>query len=194
VTDPSDGRHDLCLVRHGATEWSVDGRHTGRTDLPLLPEGEDQARRAGELLAGRPFALVLCSPLGRARETCALAGYADQAELTDDLREWDYGDYEGVTTAAIREHDPGWTIWDGVVPHGETADDVAARVDRVIARVRSVDGDAAVFAHGHVLRVLTARWCELDPREGRRFVLDTATLNVLGWEHEYPALRLWNQR
>jgi len=188
------GRHELFVIRHGATEWSKNGRHTGLTDLPLLPEGEEQAVRVGELLHGRPFGLVLCSPLGRARETCELAGYGDQSELTDDLLEWDYGDYEGVTTKTIRETDPGWTIWDGVTPNGETVQQVAARVDRVIARVRDVDADSAVFAHGHVLRVLAARWCELDPREGKRLPLETATLNVLGWEHEYPTVRVWNQR
>jgi probable phosphoglycerate mutase len=188
------GRHQLFVIRHGATEWSKNGRHTGRTDLPLLPEGEAQAAQVGELLDGRPFELVLVSPLGRARETCRLAGYLDEAEVTDDLLEWDYGDYEGVTTATIRETVPGWTVWDGPVPGGETIDEVATRVDRVIARVRAVDGDAAVFAHGHVLRVLAARWCELDPREGKRLPLETATLNILGWEHEYPAVRVWNQR
>jgi broad specificity phosphatase PhoE len=188
------GRHELFVIRHGATEWSTNGRHTGRTDIPLLPEGEDQARAAGALLHGRPFGLVLCSPLGRARETCELAGYGDQAELSDDLLEWDYGDYEGVTTKVIRETVPGWTVWDSPVPGGETIDQVATRVDRVIARVRAVDSDCAVFAHGHVLRVLAARWCELPAHEGKRLPLETATLNVLGWEHEYPTIRVWNQR
>jgi len=188
------GRHEVFVIRHGATEWSKNGRHTGRTDLPLLPEGEEQAVRVGELLHRRPFGLVLVSPLGRARETCELAGYLDQAEITNDLLEWDYGDYEGVTTRTIRETEPGWTVWDGAVPGGETIDQVATRVDRVIARLRGVESDTAVFAHGHVLRVLAARWCELDPREGKRLPLETATLNVLGWEHEYPTIRVWNQR
>ena len=163
------------MLRHGATEWSRNGRHTGRTDLPLLPEGEQEARAVGRLLAGRPFALVLVSPLRRARETCALAGYGDQAEITDDLREWDYGDYEGVTTEAIRQDAPGWTVWTGDCPHGETIEQVSARADRVVARARAADGDVALFAHGHILRVITARWCELAPVEGRRFPLDTGT-------------------
>ena len=188
------GRHEVFVIRHGATEWSKNGRHTGRTDLPLLPEGEEQAVRVGELLHARPFGLVLVSPLSRARETCELAGYLEQAEVTDDLMEWDYGDYEGITTKTIRETVPGWTVWDSPVPGGETAEQVAVRVDRVIARLRAVDADTAVFAHGHVLRVLAARWCELDPREGKRLPLETATLNVLGWEHEYPTIRVWNQR
>ena len=188
------GRHETFVIRHGATEWSENGRHTGRTDLPLLPHGLDQAKRTGELLHGRPFALVLCSPLSRARHTCELAGYADEAEITDDLREWDYGDYEGVTTKEIRTTVPGWTVWDDPLPGGETIAQVAARADQVIARARESDGDVALFAHGHILRVLAARWCDLDPREGKRFPLETASLSVLGWEHEYPTIRVWNQR
>jgi probable phosphoglycerate mutase len=188
------GRHELFVVRHGATEWSRDGRHTGRTDLPLLPEGEAEADRTGQLLHGRAFALVLVSPLSRARETCRRAGYLDCAVITDDLREWDYGDYEGITTREIRKDHPGWTVWDGAMPNGETIAQVAERADRVIARVREVDGDVALFGHGHILRVLAARWCQLDPREGKRFPLETATLSILGWEHEYPTVRVWNQR
>ena len=187
------GRHELFVIRHGATEWSTNGRHTGRTDIPLLPEGEDQARAAGALLHGRPFGLVLCSPLGRARETCDLAGYADQAELTDDLLEWDYGDYEGVTTKTIRETVPGWTVWDSPMPGGETIDQVSARVDRVIARVRDVDADCAVFAHGHVLRVLGARWLEAPVSFGGRLYLTTGSLSVLGFEREVRVIRLWNE-
>jgi probable phosphoglycerate mutase len=186
--------HDLYVIRHGATEWSVDGRHTGLSDIPLLPEGEEQARATGTLLAGHEFALVLTSPLKRARRTCELVGFADQAVIDDDLLEWDYGDYEGVTTAQIREHDPGWTVWTGPIPNGETIEQVQARADRVIARARDADGDVAVFAHGHILRVLTARWCELDAVEGRRFVLQTGTLCQLGWEHEYPGVLRWNAR
>jgi probable phosphoglycerate mutase len=187
-------RHEVYVVRHGATQWSADGRHTGSTDVPLTDDGRTQARRVGALLGGRPFALVLVSPLGRARETCELAGYAASADVTDDLREWDYGDYEGRTTAEIREHDPGWTVWTGDIPNGETIDEVAARADRVIARSLAADGDVAVFAHGHILRVVTARWCELGAAEGRRFLLETGSLNVLGWEHEYRGVRVFNQR
>jgi probable phosphoglycerate mutase len=193
-TSPPPARHDLYVIRHGATEWSVNGRHTGRTDLPLLPEGEDQARATAKLLTGHAFALVLTSPLQRARHTCELAGLGDQAVVDDDLLEWDYGDYEGVTSREIQDHDPGWTVWTGAIPNGETLEQVAARTDRVIARARAADGDVAVFAHGHVLRVLTARWCELAPVEGRRFVLDTATLCQLGWEHDSPAVLRWNAR
>lgn len=191
----ADGGHNQAwLVRHGATEWSRDGRHTGRTDLPLLPEGEDEARAAGKLLQGLDLSLVLTSPLSRARRTCELAGLGDEAVVDDDLQEWDYGDYEGFTTAQIRRTVPGWTVWTGPCPGGETPEQVGARADRVIARVLAADGDVALFAHGHLLRVLTARWCELDPTEGRRFVLETATVSQLGWEHEYRAVRLWNGR
>jgi broad specificity phosphatase PhoE len=135
---------------------------------------------------------VLVSPLARARETCELAGWAERAETTDDLREWDYGDYEGLTTAQIREIVPGWTVWTAPSPGGETLEQVAGRVDRVITCARAGDGPVALFAHGHVLRVLTARWCELDPIEGRRFPLDTGTVGILGYEHGFPGIRRWN--
>jgi broad specificity phosphatase PhoE len=190
----SGSRATLVVVRHGATEWSRNGRHTGRTDLPLLPDGEDQARATGAVLAGRRFDLVLTSPLSRARRTCELAGYGDVAEVDPDLLEWDYGDYEGVTSAQIRETVPDWTVFTGTCPGGETVDEVAARADRVIARVLATGGACAVFGHGHSLRVLAARWCELAPVEGRRFVLDTATYNLLGWEHESRTVEVWNSR
>jgi probable phosphoglycerate mutase len=189
---PPEAEHDVWVLRHGATEWSVAGRHTGRTDLPLTDEGRAQARAVGRVLDHRRFARVLVSPLRRARQTCELAGYADQAELTDDLREFDYGDLEGLTTSQIRVSAPGWTVWTGPCPGGETLADVGARVDRVIATVRAVDGPVALFAHGHVLRVLTARWCELEPVEGRRFPLDTGTVGILGYEHGFPGVRRWN--
>lgn len=184
----------LYVVRHGATEWSRSGQHTGRTDLPLLPEGEEQARATGSLLANIDFSLVLCSPMQRARRTCELAGLLDCAVTENDLQEWDYGDYEGVTTPTIRETVPGWTVWSGVCPNGETIEQVSNRADRVIERVRNESGNVIVFAHGHILRILTARWCELDPVEGRRFILDPATLSILGWERETPAIRQWNSR
>ncbi len=184
----------LYVVRHGATEWSRSGQHTGRTDLPLLPEGEEQARATGSLLANIDFSLVLCSPLQRAQRTCELAGLLDRAVIDTDLQEWDYGDYEGVTTATIRESVPGWTVWSGTCPNGETIEQVSKRADRVIKRVRNESGNAIVFAHGHFLRVLTARWCELDPVEGQRLILDPATLSILGWERETPAIRQWNSR
>jgi probable phosphoglycerate mutase len=188
------GRPHLFVIRHGATEWSKNGRHTGITDLPLLPEGEDQARATAKLVAGREFALVLTSPLQRARHTCELVGLGDQAEVDDDLREFDYGSYEGITTAKIRETVPAWTVWTHACPGGETLEQAAVRVDRVIDRARSARGDVALFAHGHILRILTARWCELGPVEGRRFVLHTATLSELGWERDVPAVILWNSR
>ena len=188
------GRHEVYVIRHGATEWSKNGRHTGTTDLPLLPEGVDQANATSAVLAHRPFALVLTSPLARARATCELAGYADQAQIDPDLIEWNYGDYEGITTPQIRETDPGWTVWDGHIPGGETIDQVAARADRVIARVRAVDGEVALFGHGHMLRVIAARWCHLAPHAGKHLPLDTATISILGWEHEWGAIKVWNKR
>ena len=187
-----DARHDLWLMRHGATEWSVSGRHTSHTDLALTDDGRKQAIAVGRVLDARPFARVLVSPLARARDTCELAGYGPHAEVTDDLREWDYGDYEGLTTPQIRETVPDWTVWTAPCPGGETIEEVAARADRVIAAARAADGEVAVFAHGHVLRVLTARWCQLDAVEGRRFPLGTGTVNVLGYEHGFPGIRRWN--
>jgi probable phosphoglycerate mutase len=186
--------HEIVLVRHGETAWSKSGQHTGVTDLPLTHTGRKQAEGAGRLLAGRRFALVLVSPLSRARDTAELAGYGDQAEVDPDLLEWNYGDMEGRTIGEIRETYPGWTVWKGPMPGGETIEQVAARTERVIARALAVDGDVALFGHGHCLRVLTARWCELDPREGKRFPLLTATLCELGWEHEDRAVNLWNDR
>lgn len=186
-------QNDVYLLRHGATEWSESGRHTGRTDLPLNERGREEATALARLLEGRTFALVLVSPLGRAQETCKLAGYGDWAEVDDDLLEWDYGDYEGRSTREIRVEHPGWSVWTDPIVGGESVDEVAARTERVIERAVAADGDVALFAHGHVLRILTARWCELDPRAGKRFPLATGTMSVLGWEHEYRAVRLWNQ-
>ncbi len=191
----SDARPpEVVLVRHGETEWTRSGQHTGRTDIPLTDRGREEARALGTQLAGRPFALVLTSPLVRAAETCRLAGLAEQARERDDLMEWDYGAYEGRTTLDIRKERPGWTLWDDGVPEGETAAQVATRVDRIIAELQSVAGDAAVFAHGHVLRVLVARWLGLDPAAGRFFALDPATISIVGYEREAPVVRLWNQR
>jgi len=185
---------EVVLIRHGETDWSRARRHTGLTDVPLTERGQAEAEAAGRALAGRRFALVLTSPLGRARDTCRLAGYGDEAQVRVDLREWDYGAYEGLTTAEIRVEQPGWRIWDGSVPDGETLEEVAARADRVIGELRAAGGDAAVFSHGHFLRVLTARWLELEPRGGRLFVLDPATISVLGYEHGGAAMREWNAR
>jgi len=182
---------DLWLVRHGQTEWSRDGRHTSTTDLPLLPEGEDGARALFPRLADETFALVLTSPRLRARDTARLAGFPD-AEVDDDLAEWDYGDYEGLTRAQIQESVPGWTIWTHPCPGGEAPDRVAARLDRVVARASSVDGDTLVFSHGHASRALAARWLRLPVGEGRLLRLDTSTLSVLGHEREQPVVLRWN--
>jgi probable phosphoglycerate mutase len=183
---------EVWLVRHGETEWSAAGRHTGTTDLPLTDRGRDAARAVAPVLRGHEFAAVLTSPLRRARETCELAGLAGSAEIVDDLREWDYGDYEGLTTAQIRESRPDWTLWRDGCPGGESADDVGARADRVIARLRTIDGDVVVFAHGHFLRALGARWCGLQAQDGAVLALDTATLCRLGWEREQAVVRVWN--
>ncbi len=185
-------RPDLWICRHGETQWSRSGRHTSRTDVPLAPAGEERAKAMGARLAEVDFDLVLTSPKRRARDTAALAGYAG-AEVSDDVVEWDYGDYEGLTTPAIRETVPGWTIWTHLAPGGETAAQVGARADRVVERVRSAAASRAlVFSHGHFLRVLAARWIGLAPASGALFKLDTGTLSVLGWERETPAFVRWN--
>jgi len=181
---------DLWLVRHGQTEWSLAGRHTSTTDLPLLPEGEETAARLAPRLA-HPFALVLTSPRQRARRTAELTGH-QHAEVDPDLAEWAYGDHEGVTSDEIRERVPDWTVWTHPSPGGETAAQVAERLDRVVARARSVTGDALVFSHGHALRALAARWLGLPVSEGRLLHLDTATLSVLGHEREDPVVLTWN--
>jgi len=186
---------EVVLVRHGETEWSRAGRHTGSSDVPLTATGEEQARALGSLLRRRSFLLVLTSPLQRATRTAELAGLPP-ALPEPDLREWDYGSYDGRTTADISRERPRWTIWDGGTPDGETVEQVGARADRVLGRVRaqlaSADGDVAVVGHGHALRVLAARWLDLPPACGRLFRLDTATMSVLSEEHHWPALRRWN--
>ncbi len=184
----------LILVRHGATEWSVSGKHTGRTDLPLTDEGRRMAGLVGPALAAFRFRLVLVSPLQRARETCALAGLADRAKPCPDLMEWDYGAYEGRTTADIHLERPTWNLWRDGVPSGETAAMVGERSDRVIAETRAVGGDIALFAHGHLLRVLTARWLNLPAEDGRLFALDTATISILGYERDQTVIRSWNTK
>ena len=185
------GEHssELWLVRHGETEWSRDGRHTSTTDLPLTAEGEDVARSLAPRLT-EPFDLVLTSPRLRARRTAELAGHAE-AEPDGDLAEWAYGDYEGRTTEEIREEVPGWTVWSHPCPGGESAAQVAARLDRVVERCQGVRR-ALVFGHGHALRALTARWLDLPVTDGRHFRLDTATVSVLGWERESPVILRWN--
>jgi probable phosphoglycerate mutase len=186
------GKPDIWLVRHGATEWSANGRHTGRTDIPLTAEGQAKAAALDRALDRQRFSLVLTSPLQRARETARLAGFAD-AVVDDDLREWDYGDYEGLTSEQIHETDVGWTIFTGEVPGGETAEQVGARAERVLDRVSRSDGPALLFAHGHFLRVFTATALELGPRAGARFLLDPATICVIGSEHRVRSLRRWNE-
>lgn len=185
---------EVVLVRHGETEWSREWKHTGRTDVPLTELGRRQAQAVGAALQERQFELVLTSPLMRALDTCRLAGFGDVVEQRDELREWDYGAYEGRKTVEIREEIPGWTLWRDGVPEGETIDDVAARMDRLIAELRSVQGNALLFAHGHVLRVLAARWLGLEPQAGALFALDAASISALGYERETSVIRLWNQR
>jgi broad specificity phosphatase PhoE len=185
-------RVEIVLARHGETEWSRDLRHTGRTDIPLTDNGRREALLLRDALAGWSFERVRASPLGRALETCRLAGLDGRAETTDDLLEWDYGDYEGITTREIRATRPGWYLWRDGCPGGETAADVGRRADRVITELRDGGGDAVLFAHGHLLRVLAARWLGLGPESGALFKLDTATLSVLGYERETPVIQRWN--
>jgi broad specificity phosphatase PhoE len=183
---------EIWLARHGETDWSAAGRHTGRTDIPLNDAGRAAARALADLLAGEQFVEVLTSPLQRARETCELAGFGPDAAIEPDLREWDYGEYEGITTAEIREQRPGWTVFADGCPGGESLAEVAARADHVIAHLRRADGRVLVFGHGHALRVLAARWAELPAVAGARLVLDTASVSTLGWEHETAAILRWN--
>lgn len=186
-----DGQR-VYAIRHGETAWSLTGQHTGSTDLPLTERGRETARRLQRVLAGESFALVLTSPLRRARETCALAGFGEVAEVDRDLSEWDYGEYEGLTTREIHARAPGWMIFADGCPGGEVPEQVGVRVDRLLARVRGVPGSIALFAHGHLLRVLAARWLGLPAGAGRHFLLDTGTLNVLGYYQGVPAIQRWN--
>jgi broad specificity phosphatase PhoE len=181
----------LVIVRHGETEWSRSWRHTGRTDVPLTTEGRARAEALRSQLAGHHFALVLTSPLQRARVTAELAGFP-QAEVCDDLLEWDYGDDEGRTSSDIREERPGWVIWTDGPKNGESVDAVAARAERVIDRVLRAGGDTLAFAHGHVLRILAARWIDGEPQLGQRLLLATAAPSTLGWEHDYRVIERWS--
>jgi len=184
---------EIVFIRHGQTEWSATGRHTSVTDLPLTPEGERRASALAPRLAGRSFGIVLTSPRVRAQRTAQLAGLTDTT-VDADLAEWNYGEYEGLTTPQIRQKDPGWTVWTGVSPGGESAAQVAARADRILERVRPVlaTADACLVGHGHMMRVLVARWLGLPPRDGAYFTLETATLSVLGYERETPVLSALN--
>jgi broad specificity phosphatase PhoE len=185
-------RPSVALVRHGETDWSKARRHTGRTDVPLTEAGRNQARLLGNMLAGWHNARVLTSPLRRAMQTCRLAGFSGTSEIVEDLTEWDYGEYEGRTTSDIRGEISDWSIWTHPVLEGESVDDVAERTDRLIAQLRDANRDVVVFAHGHLLRILAARWCGLPPDHGRFLALDPATLSVLGYEHETPVVQIWN--
>jgi broad specificity phosphatase PhoE len=191
-----DSGPEIWLIRHGETEWSLSGQHTGRTDISLTPAGQREAAAIGRYLAGRPFALVLTSPLQRARETCQIAGYGAVAQTEPDLCEWDYGGYEGRTSIEIQKQAPGWTIWTTPVPGGETIQQVAERARRVIARALAAVpegvGDVAFFSHGHLLRTLTACWLGLPPDAGRFFALGTASVSVLGYEREVSVISRWN--
>jgi len=189
----SEQRASVWLIRHGETEWSVASRHTGRTDLPLTKTGQRQAAALRHHLKGRNYARVLVSPLSRALETCRIAGLGESAEVTSDLIEWDYGVYEGRTTPDVRKELPGWRVWTHEIPGGETVEQVGARTDRVIESLTHVEGDVALFAHSHLLRILGARWLGLPPDHGRFFTLGTASISVLGWDRENPAIICWNQ-
>jgi broad specificity phosphatase PhoE len=184
----------IYLARHGETAWTVSGQHTGLTDIPLTERGAANARRLGERLKGLTFARVFTSPLQRARRTCELAGFGSVAEVDPDLVEWDYGQYEGLTTAEIRKKQPDWEIFRDGCPGGESAADVGIRADRVIARVRAVNADVLLFSSAHFLRVCAARWLGLDASAGRYFLLATAALSIVGYEHDKnePVIRLWN--
>lgn len=180
------------VIRHGETEWSLSGQHTGITDIPLTENGLERAKLLQPVLAKESFALVLTSPLQRARVTCQLSGLGDKAEVDQNLVEWNYGEYEGVTSKEIHKKVPGWMVFNDGAPGGETPEQVGARADRVITRVRSVNGDVALFAHGHIFRVLVARWLDLPATAGRNFLLDTGTLNILSYYRGFPAVKTWN--
>jgi broad specificity phosphatase PhoE len=182
----------IYLLRHGETQWSLNGKHTGVTDIPLTENGRMAARLLKPILAEETFALVLTSPLRRARETCELAGLGQRAQVEQDLMEWNYGDYEGLTTEQIRAARPGWSVFRDGCPGGELPEQVAARADRILAKVRAADGSVALFAHGHILRVFAARWINLSANYGEHFLLETATLSVLGYYRESPAFKIWN--
>lgn len=183
---------EIWLIRHGETAWSLTGQHTGRTDLPLTPKGEDEARSLTQQLAGERFDHVLCSPLARARRTCEIAGFLSQAVLDPECMEWDYGDLNGVTREDYARTHPGWNIWDGPVPNGETLAQIASRTARVLGRIAATPGRTAIFSHGHFLRILSATYLELPPWAARGFALATAKVSVLGRDSHYPAILRWN--
>ncbi len=183
---------EIWLIRHGETAWSKSGAHTGRTDIPLTDEGRRRAKELRGALAGYRFSVVLVSPMQRARETCALAGFGDVAQIDPNLCEWNYGDYEGKSTADIRKQRPNWNLWKDGVVNGETVEQVGVRASAVIARVKPVEGAVALFAHGHILRILTACWLGLPPDAGRLFAFDTGAMSELGFERETQVITRWN--
>jgi broad specificity phosphatase PhoE len=188
----SNPQQKVYLLRHGETEWSLNGRHTGVTDIPLTENGRKLARQLQPILAREKFVTVFTSPLQRARDTCDLAGLGTLASIDRDLMEWNYGEYEGLTTDQIRQTKPDWSVFRDGCPGGESPPEVSVRADRIVSRVRAVDGNVALFSHGHILRVLAARWINLSASYGENFLLDTATLNVLGYYRESPAFKIWN--
>jgi broad specificity phosphatase PhoE len=193
VSGPVDAAEQtVVLIRHGETAWSRSGKHTGRCDVPLDAEGEAQARRLGDRLRDWHFAAILVSPLARARRTCEIAGYAAAAQEDPEVQEWGYGVYEGRTADEIRRERPGWTIWHDGVMGGETLEDVARRAESVAARVRAVDGDVAIFSHGHFLRIFTARWCRLAATAGEHLALSAGAISVLGFDRGAPIIWRWN--
>jgi broad specificity phosphatase PhoE len=187
------GPERMVLVRHGETEWSASGQHTSRTDLPLVQAGREQARALAPMLRGRTFTVVLSSPLKRALETCRLTGFGDAVELREELHEWDYGEYEGLTTPEIKDGRPDWDLWQDGCPGGESPDQVCARADRLLASLAKIDGEVLIFAHGHILRVLSARWMEMAVGAGARLLLSAGALCVLGHERETRVLERWNE-
>jgi broad specificity phosphatase PhoE len=189
---PTQSPHKIVLVRHGETEWSAAGRHTSHTDLPLTARGRKRAATLGDHLAAPRFALVLCSPLRRARETAEVAGFGEVAKICDELHEWDYGDYEGLTTPEIRAERPDWVLWRDGCPGGESPQQVGARADHVLARAGPASGGVLLFAHGHILRVLAARWIDMPVAAGARFALAAGALSTLGFERETRVVQGWN--
>lgn len=184
---------ELWLIRHGETEWSLSGQHTSRTDIPLTERGKQRAQKIRDYLRGKSFSMVLCSPMQRAKETCRIAGFGDVAQIDDDLKEWDYGVYEGRTTKDIQKEVPGWSVWTNAIVGGETMDQVAARANRVIARAEAKGGSVALFAHGHILRILAACWIQSPPVMGSRLALGTGTVSTLGFEHQTQVITMWNR-
>ncbi len=184
---------ELWLIRHGETEWSLSGKHTSRTDLPLTQRGRERAGMIREYLHGKSFSMVLTSPLQRAMDTCKIAGFGDVAQIDNDLREWDYGVYEGRTTKDIQKEIPGWSVWSNPIIDGETLDQVAERANRVIARAAAKGGRVALFAHAHILRILAACWIQSPPVMGSRLAFGTGAVSILGFEHQTRVICMWNR-